>query len=497
MVLETKKGDQQKRTRNLLISISLGIFCAILSILTATLDPLLLFVRSKLRLVNEGLIHEILRTEYKGLYIEFYVFNVTNGDRFLSGEDQKLQLQEVGPFVYQEYRTNEDIEILPNENVMRYTPNIRAEFIPEASIGDPKNITLNLPNFAFLSITATLSTYPFIVRKLYQLIAAQQNAKPIIKQDVYSFLWDYKDPLVTIVNKVVPGLFYYENIAIADRLYDPQMVYRLELGATEEDKFQVKWVNKTLRNKMAGNKPRDASYNNTYEGMGYPPQLPPDAPRHFYRHGICKTFELQYIGNTMLCLNTEGQAFNYSRRTFENKKLCDVKGYCPYGLLDLSDCFMGIPVALSRGHFTDADPALFNRIDGLQPDPVKHENYFLIEPKVGLLISGKTSLQANLVMGNLKYSPRVHMFTDMVIPLVSARAITPPLPDIIQTKLDLFFLKGYKVMLVIEIALGLAGILLFGRASLLLYSKYTYRGEIVLFQQVPNPNNTEDIFNKN
>lgn len=35
------------------------------------------------------------------VFISVYAFNITNLDRFLRGEDKKLKLQEVGPYVYQ------------------------------------------------------------------------------------------------------------------------------------------------------------------------------------------------------------------------------------------------------------------------------------------------------------------------------------------------------------------------------------------------------------
>ena len=35
------------------------------------------------------------------VYLKVYIFNITNGDAFLSGRDKKLKVVEVGPYVYQ------------------------------------------------------------------------------------------------------------------------------------------------------------------------------------------------------------------------------------------------------------------------------------------------------------------------------------------------------------------------------------------------------------
>jgi hypothetical protein len=40
----------------------------------------------------------------------------------------------------------------------------------------------------------------------------------------------------------------------------------------------------------------------------------------------------------------------------------------------------GIPVALSFPHFLNGDPQLLEKMDGLSPDPSKHESIFVIQP---------------------------------------------------------------------------------------------------------------------
>lgn len=34
------------------------------------------------------------------VYLKVYIFNITNRDEFLSGKEDKLRFQEVGPYVY-------------------------------------------------------------------------------------------------------------------------------------------------------------------------------------------------------------------------------------------------------------------------------------------------------------------------------------------------------------------------------------------------------------
>lgn len=51
------------------------------------------------------------------------------------------------------------------------------------------------------------------------------------------------------------------------------------------------------------------------------------------------------------------------------------------GLVDVTDCYYGFPIALSYPHFLDADPALLENVSGgISPDRSKHESYFVINP---------------------------------------------------------------------------------------------------------------------
>lgn len=43
---------------------------------------------------------EMWKTPEPAVYLKVYIFNITNREDFLSGRDEKLRFQEVGPYVY-------------------------------------------------------------------------------------------------------------------------------------------------------------------------------------------------------------------------------------------------------------------------------------------------------------------------------------------------------------------------------------------------------------
>lgn len=50
------------------------------------------------------------------------------------------------------------------------------------------------------------------------------------------------------------------------------------------------------------------------------------------------------------------------------------------GLLDISDCYYGFPIALSYPHFLDSDEDLVKNVEGSKPNRSLHESYFMIQP---------------------------------------------------------------------------------------------------------------------
>jgi len=54
----------------------------------------------KLVMVEGDETFEMWKTPAAAVYLKVYIFNITNREDFLSGRDEKLRFQEVGPYVY-------------------------------------------------------------------------------------------------------------------------------------------------------------------------------------------------------------------------------------------------------------------------------------------------------------------------------------------------------------------------------------------------------------
>lgn len=66
---------------------------------------------------------------------------------------------------------------------------------------------------------------------------------------------------------------------------------------------------------------------------------------------------------------------------FEHCFFIYLTGKClPEGLVDVTDCYYGFPIALSYPHFLDADPSLLEKVSGLTPNRSLHESFFVLNP---------------------------------------------------------------------------------------------------------------------
>ncbi|KAG6457002.1 lysosome membrane protein 2 [Manduca sexta] len=468
MVVRNKAVPHTFANRNKILASSLlGIICLIIPVLMIFIDPIFIIAKYKLRFTKGSIIYEMMMKEMEAARLEFHVFNVTNAERFLSGKDPKLRVQEVGPFVYQEYRMNDDLELDLEAGVVRFIPRFRAEFVEEESVGRPEETIVHTPYTSYFTTSTFFSSYPLMIQSVYSMWIKQLRPTPITTMDVHKVLWGDKDKIVDFIRTVIPGLVYYETIGALDRLYDSTADYKIEMDITNKKKFQVKSVMKKLRKKLVNTTELvdvKLEFNDTYEGAAFPAEMTPEMPVNIYRTGLCRTLGWEYVGRRRMELGPDAFLYHLTNKTFENTRLCDSKGLCPQGVFDLSSCFYGLPIALTKSHLLDVDPEFQKRVEGLNPDREKHDSYILIEPRIGLTVETSLSIQLNLLLGDLRYMSDLAKFSDMLLPQVSLKLTLPELPAATKNSLTLLYVTGPQILLGLEIASALLSL------ALLVYS---------------------------
>lgn len=73
------------------------------------------------------------KTPEAEVYLKVFIFNVTNHEDFLSGKDEKLKFEEVGPYIYRYFRENVKILSKYNNNNNDNSQWLRNQFLTEMS----------------------------------------------------------------------------------------------------------------------------------------------------------------------------------------------------------------------------------------------------------------------------------------------------------------------------------------------------------------------------
>ncbi|KAM3956167.1 scavenger receptor class B member 1-like [Aphomia sociella] len=447
----------------LLICFFIGISSSLIATVLLVTDPVLIIAQFISRIAKDTVVYNLLASEMNGVFMGTYLFNITNSEAFLAGRDHKLKVEEVGPFTYQEIRSQESLELDPESGVMRYSPKTKTVFVPEKSIGDPKTTLVTMPNIAYLSMTSMVSTLPYFTRMGYNLLTMQISAKSIRNMTAFDYLWGYEEELITLGNNFLPGWISFGKMGVLDRMYDNTVDYRIELGATNEDKFEIKKMNGYGRltawdGKGADKKSKCNTFSNAYEGIGYPANMNPEKEVRIYRNVLCRFLELDFLETRPIDLVKKGLVYTMSNRTFtmnnDTKCLCR-RGTCIEGVSDLSPCFYGLPLALSPPHFTGLNPKLYDRIEGIKSDNKRFASEFIIEPKIGMVLDTYFTVQLNIVVKDVKFNAAASKFSDIIVPVALFNIYQPPLTETDHHTLKLIYVTGPYLVLGGAIALFL------------------------------------------
>ncbi|CAG9580254.1 unnamed protein product [Danaus chrysippus] len=457
------KHAQDNKTNYVLMA--LGILLVVLPIVTLFVDPVLIAMKFLTRMAVGSQLYTMLREEVPGAFVSVYIFNITNGEAFVSGEDYKLKVEQVGPFTYQEYHKNEGFELDEEAGVMRYTPLATAQFIPEQSIADPRQVNITIINTVMLALASMLSSYSVFGQSGYNMLINQLQSKPFLNIDVDSYFWGYEDPLIALGHTLMPGWITFQRLGILDRLYDPSAVPRLELGIYDEDKLNIRTVNgcpglKVWQYENPSKRSRCNTLTDAYEGFAFPAGLTPDRALRLYRNVFCRMLDLVYVETKVSDLVPEIFVYEIRNDSFainaESNCLCG-EYECIEGVSSAAPCLFGFDLALSFGHFWNADPKVYERIDGMRPDGKEHGSEFLVDPISGAVLDTRFTLQLNLIVRDVRYNSLTKPFSEMVIPMAYLKIVQPPLPDEAKNLFRFMYLVFPNIILGLQIITFIIG----------------------------------------
>ncbi|XP_015601972.1 scavenger receptor class B member 1 isoform X2 [Cephus cinctus] len=412
-----KAAVQLQQFKKCLILFMVGIICSALAYALYVINPIKALLEYKLQMAPGSTVFTIWQTPPIDIYIKVYIFNITNPTEFLNGEE-KLKVQEIGPYVYKEILKNENVTWNDN-GTMSYTPRRTVVYVPEMSVGDPEQDLVMVPNIPMLMYDEGDNTVVMNIKK---------NENMTDEAGRYLSIESFNGS---------PGLAYWGYVDVEGNETNPA---------------------NTMCNRVQG----------ATEGCIFPDNLDRNAVFRVYRKAFCRTmpivFKKEVVENGFpaYLYSLSDDFLETPDKNPDNECYCRKMEKClKKGLTDVTPCYYNIPAALSLPHFLDADPTLLEGVEGLHPEEEKHRTKILLQPTVGIPLYVNSRLQTNLVMDHTVYNSRVTPFNDLTVPLFWTDLHIPNLPSDLLLLLRLCLQVLPVVQTVLICLLGIVGVTTF------------------------------------
>lgn len=420
---ERRYGEVRGRPRSVFLLMMIGVFGIAAGCLVLFVNPYDVLFKLKIILSDGGEIFELWRNPPVELYLRVHLFNVTNREAFLAGKE-KLRVQEVGPYVYREHMEHTNISFNAN-GTMTSVPIHPLKWVPEMSNGTEDDILI-LPNIALLSFANVMLGKSYFTQMAVNLLIRQTDTRPLVEMTAKEFMFGYKSALVTLGHNILPSWIIFDKLGLIDRMYDFEgdisTVYTGEIDIGKTGLLATYNRSPKLPQWEAPcGLVKDAS-----DGTKFPSFIKPNDTLLFFRKSLCRAVPVvRSEQNETYRFGLRGYEYTFIENALDNgefnkdnKCFCR-KGRClPRGLIDVTDCYYGFPIALSYPHFYQSDPRLLEEVEGSHPDPEKHKTYFIVQPETGLPLEVAVRMQINMALEDVSPISRVGKFKNMVLPLL-------------------------------------------------------------------------------
>ncbi|KAL4711604.1 hypothetical protein ACJJTC_003621 [Scirpophaga incertulas] len=457
------------KRRNPALKIIYGSLILVIGLIIVFINPIELISDWVLVVKEDSYLYKLWETPPYQLFTEVWVFNYTNVPQFLAGKDAVLKVEEVGPFVYQETRTNINISVDYERGVMRMVPRTSLSFLKDLSVGDTKEVNITVPNIALLAVSTLLADKLGYIANLGAYYSINALGSKLFRNlTVEELLWGYEDRIITIGNKLLPAWIDFEKIGILDRFYAPKNdEVEVEI-ANEDNKFSiVSWndspgIPEQGFTSLETSKPCNR-VQGTYEGLMLAPNWNKSRDIAVFRRQACRVFPLSYEAELKHRYGFNYYRFTMTDNAFTNSSLyaCNCKSSClPDGFVDVSNCYYGFPISLSKPHFLDTDPVQTSHYEGLKPDPERHVSTLDLEPTMGIPLAFKSMFQVNVAVRMNAGNTVTMLLKDKIVPImwISLHCEEPP-----QVNLNLLWVRlvlAPPLIIIIEACLLFSGFVL-------------------------------------
>ncbi|XP_014388831.1 PREDICTED: scavenger receptor class B member 1 [Myotis brandtii] len=354
-------------------------------------------------------------------YLSVYFFDVVNPSEVLQG--QKPQVRERGPYVYREYRHKDNITFNDNDTVS-FLEYRRFEFQPHKSNGLESDY-INIPNIMVLSAAMMMETKPMALKILMTMAFSSLRQRAFMNRTVGEVMWGYDDPLVSLVNKYLPGMFPMKGKfgLFAELNNSNSGLFTVYTGIKNFSRVHLvdKWNGLSKVSAGAARPPSTPLLIAQADGKCVRPSSL--APRKGVTPPVCPPRSMKLIyEEARVFQGIPTFRFKAPSTLFANGSVYPPnEGFCPClesGIQNVSTCRFNAPLFLSHPHFYNADPALAEAVLGLHPSEKEHSLFLDIHPVTGIPMNCSVKLQLSLYIKAVQGIGQTRKIAPVVLPLV-------------------------------------------------------------------------------
>ena len=362
------------------------------------------------------------------LRLEIYVYNITNPSEVVNSS-AKIRIQQIGPFVYHEFKSKEILDNDQNSGLITYKLRKLYTFKPELSVGDPTKLNITWLNIPLLAAKAYLDELGFLKRSIayaaFNQYIKMDNESAFITDTVDHLIFSGSDRKLFQDLEKIAGAFFkpwplpdnkFAVLYNKNNTWVPgrDHVFTMSAGfggnQTYHDLNQYVYMNGSRTLPFWRSEPPNCNSLGGTDGEFFAPFINMSHNLDVYSSDICRKLSLKFRdtvsidGISTYRYTLDEKSLQSRNKNPDNDCYCLARDSgdnplveCNYdGLIDLSKC-VAPSVYASGVHFLYGSPELSQRIVGLpQVNASQDEPNVHVEPNTGLTIQVKVPLQLNV-----------------------------------------------------------------------------------------------------
>ncbi|XP_059055448.1 protein croquemort-like [Achroia grisella] len=378
------------------------------AIMAACWPPLFMNQLMKMMIVtNESMSFEMWREPPIPMYLECFLFNISNVNEILADRNVKPHLVQFGPYVYRETHTKANLTWNNHNDTLTYFNQRWWHFQPDMSNGSLSDNITNV-NPIVVTVAYDLRYNSVFEKTVADVFLRLIHENMFVTANASSWLFDgIDDPLLTVASHIpflpreIPydkfGWFYDRNGSLT---FDGSL--NMNTGASDFSQLgnieMWRYSNRTMYREECGQVRGSA-------GELWAPELgQPEV--YVFAPDMCTYLILSKDGDNIV-EGVTGVQYAANDSVFDNgHKYPHMACYCgevrdadcvPPGALNVSACRFGAPAFVSLPHLYHADPHYPSRVDGLHPTP-EHRFRLTLEMFTGMPLQVAAQLQINFLV---------------------------------------------------------------------------------------------------